>query len=118
MSHSAANTFPDRLTHLKSLLPKVAAGIPDVMQGFGAMHRAATSAGTLDQKTKELMALAIAVAAQCDGCIAFHTHDALRAGATEAEVMETLGVAILMGGGPATVYAAHAVEALAQFSDQ
>jgi alkylhydroperoxidase/carboxymuconolactone decarboxylase family protein YurZ len=53
--------------------------------------------------------------AGCDGCIAFHTHDALRAGATPQEVLEALGIAVLMGGGPAAVYGWQALEALEQF---
>ena len=57
----------------------------------------------------------ISLAARCDGCIAYHVHDALRAGATRTEVLEAIGVAILMGGGPATVYGAEAIEALDQF---
>ena len=118
MNTKAENTFPSQLSHLKSLIPELSRGCPDVMQEFGALHKAATKPGAMDQKTKELMALGIAVAIRCDGCVAFHTHDALRAGATEAEVMDTLGVAILMGGGPAMVYAAHAVEALEQFNAQ
>ncbi|MFK7912433.1 MAG: carboxymuconolactone decarboxylase family protein [Pseudomonadales bacterium] len=115
MTH-AETSYPNRLSHLKSLIPELTRGQSEVMQGFGALHAAATKDGALDKKTKELIALAIAVASQCDGCIAFHTHDALHAGATEAEVMDTLGVAILMGGGPAMVYAAHAAEALADFT--
>lgn len=117
MTHTE-ESYPGRLTHLKSLIPDLTRGQPDVMQGFGAMHAAATKDGALDKKTKELIALAIAVASQCDGCIAFHTHDALNAGASEPEVMDTLGVAILMGGGPAMVYAAHAAEALKDFSER
>jgi AhpD family alkylhydroperoxidase len=85
------------------------------MQAFTALHRATTSPGALDAKTKELIALAVGVAVHCDGCIAFHTHDALKAGATEAEIMETLGVAVLMGGGPALMYATHVLEAVQQF---
>lgn len=55
---------------------------PDVMKAFGELHRAAMSPGTLDTKTKELIALAIAVSKQCDGCIASHAKGAAKAGAT------------------------------------
>jgi AhpD family alkylhydroperoxidase len=61
------------------------------------------------------MALGIAVAIRCDNCIAYHVHDALKVGATRAEIVETLGVAMMMGGGPATMYACEAFEALEQF---
>ncbi len=61
------------------------------------------------------MALAISIAVHCEGCIAYHVHDAIQAGATRPELMETLGVALFMGGGPASIYAAHAMEAIEQF---
>ena len=73
------------------------------------------SDGALPPKIKELMALAIAVAIHCEGCIAYHVHDALYAGATREEIVETIGVAVMMGGGPAAVYGAEALEAVAQF---
>lgn len=66
--------------------------------------------------TKELIALAISIAVHCDGCIAYHVHDALAAGASRQEVAETIGVAVMMGGGPAVIYGAQALEAVGQFS--
>src|SRR3954453_6838170 len=74
--------------------------IPEVYDGYRQMHAAAYAAGALDQKTKELIALAIAVSTECDGCIASHARGAVRTGATEKEVAEALGVAIAMNGGP------------------
>ncbi len=91
-------------------------GVPQVMKGFGEMGKAAIADGALDAKTKELIALAVGVAARCDGCIAFHTKALVKLGATEAEVHETLGVAIYMGGGPSAMYAANAVAAFNEFS--
>ncbi|MBT9259833.1 MAG: carboxymuconolactone decarboxylase family protein [Clostridiales bacterium] len=89
--------------------------IPETLQGFGALHKGATQEGALSLKVKELMALAIAIAVHCEGCIACHVHDALKAGATPEEVVETIGVAIMMGGGPAVVYGGLALEALEEF---
>ena len=94
------------------------AGAPDVMKGFSALAQAALKADALDTKTKELIALAIAVATRCDGCIAFHTEAAMKQGATRAEVLETMGMAIYMGAGPSVMYAAQAVEAFDQFASQ
>jgi len=94
---------------------KLLEGAPEAMKAFQGLHRAGTMVDALDTKTKELIALGIAVVCRCDGCIAFHTHDALKAGASREEIMSTLGVAMLMGGGPAMVYATHVVEALEQF---
>lgn len=85
--------------------------IPDTMKAFGEISRSAQKTGTLDRKTKELMALAIAVSGQCDACIAYHARGAGKAGASRQEVAETLAVAIQMGGGPAVNYATDALRA-------
>jgi AhpD family alkylhydroperoxidase len=91
-------------------------GAPEVMKAFGELGRAATGEGVLDKKTKELIALALSVAARCDPCIAFHTQALVKLGATRAEIDETLGVAVYMGGGPSLMYAASAVAAFNEFS--
>lgn len=87
----------------------------DVGQGFSALAAAATKDGALDKKTKELIALALGVAARCDGCIGFHAKALVDLGATREEVEETLGMAVYMGGGPSLMYAADAVAAFEQF---
>ena len=92
--------------------------IPEVYDGYRRMHAAAYAAGALDEKTKELIALAIAVSEECDGCIASHARGAARTGATEAEVAEALGVAIAMNGGPATVYGPRAFAAFREFAEE
>lgn len=89
--------------------------IPQVYQGFAALHDAALTAGALDVKTKELIAFAIAVSTQCDGCIAAHAHAAVRHGATREEAADAIGVAILMSGGPATIYGPRAFAAFSEF---
>ena len=90
--------------------------IPGVFEGYGALSSAAFADGALDAKTKELIALAIAVAKQCDGCIASHARGAARRGASAAEVAEALGVAIVMNGGPGTVHAPRAFAAFQEFA--
>lgn len=92
--------------------------IPDTMAGFGAMAKAATQTKILDEKTKEMIALALGVAARCDGCLAYHTKSLVRLEATREEVAEVLGMAIYMGGGPSLMYAADALRAFDQFSEQ
>lgn len=109
--------YPELRGSIIDRMADLTAQIPDTMAAFSGLHRSGTGSAALDTKTKELMALAIAVAQRCDGCIAFHTHDALKAGATEQEIAETLGVAIVMGGGPSMVYATNAMTALQEFSD-
>ena len=88
----------------------------DVMQGFGALSKAAMAAGVLDEKTKELIAMAIGVASRCDGCLGFHAKTLVRLGATPEEFREMLGVAVYMGGGPSLMYAAHAQAAYDEFA--
>ena len=101
---------------ISSSLAKLRAEAPDVMKGFNDLAAAATKDGVLDKKTKELIALAIGAATRCDGCIGFHAKALVRLGATEAEVHETLGVAVYMGGGPAAMYAANAIAAFNEFT--
>jgi AhpD family alkylhydroperoxidase len=99
-------------------LRKLRKDIPDTMQAFSALAQSATRDGALDRKTKELIALALGVAARCDGCIGFHAETLVKLGATRAEVEETLGMAVYMGGGPSLMYAADAISAYEQFEKQ
>lgn len=85
--------------------------IPDVIGGYAATQRAAMTDGALPGRVKELIALAIAVTRECDGCIAAHARGAARQNASEDEVAEAMGVAILMNGGPATVWGPRALAA-------
>ncbi len=101
--------------YLEERLTQLGKEIPGPMTGFARLHKKAVEAGALDSKTKELMALAIGIAVHCEGCIAYHTHDAVAAGASRADLLETIGVALMMGGGPASMYAAHALDAIEQF---
>jgi AhpD family alkylhydroperoxidase len=91
--------------------------IPEVYQGFAALHEAALTDGALDTRTKELIALAISVSQECDGCISSHARGAERAGATPEQAAEAIGVAVLMDGGPATVYGPRAFAAFMEFHD-
>lgn len=110
--------WPAMAGELSAAIKEVRLGSPEVMKNFSAMAAAATAGGALDTKTKELLAMAIAVAIRCDGCIAFHAKAALQHGATRDEIMETMGLAIYMGAGPSLMYAAQAVEAFDQFAEK
>lgn len=90
--------------------------IPDVYKAFNDLGSAALAEGALSTKVKELMAMAIGVVHGCDGCIASHARGAARAGATAKEAAEAIGVAILMHGGPATIYGARAYTAFTEFA--
>lgn len=120
MSDTTAKTisYPERLQRFERNADGLSSAQPSLMDAFWGLHRTAVAAGALDTKTKELIALAISVASQCDDCIAHHTYDALEAGATKEEIADALGVAVLMGGGTSVVYATHAIEALGQFAER
>jgi AhpD family alkylhydroperoxidase len=99
---------------LRPLARELRQAIPDVFRGFAELHKGTMAAGALDVKTKELIALAIAVVERCDGCIAAHAAGSARAGASRQEAAEAIGVAILMSGGPGTVYGPRAYAAVCE----
>jgi AhpD family alkylhydroperoxidase len=109
-------TAHDTIEQLRTPTRELRRAIPQTWAGFAAMHEAAVADGVLPGRFKELLALAIAVAKECDGCIAYHARAAARRGATPEEVAEALGVALLMNGGPASVYAPRAWEAYRHFA--
>jgi AhpD family alkylhydroperoxidase len=84
---------------------------PDTVRGSGQLSEAGTKTGRLDAKTRELIALAVSVTRQCDGCITVHTDAAIKHGATREEIMEALGVAITVNAGATLVYSARVLDA-------
>ena len=108
--------YPALYEHLQKLSAKLTRELRSPMSAFAQLNVATSSTGALDAKTKQLIALGIGITARCEGCIAYHVHDAIRAGSTREEILETIGVSIMMGGGPAVVYAGQALEALDQFA--
>lgn len=107
--------YPQIAKDLSQEIATLRKGIPDTMEAFSALARSATETRALDVKTKELIACAIAIALRCDGCIAFHVKAARRAKATREELLETIAMAIYMGGGPSMVYGAEALSAFDEF---
>jgi AhpD family alkylhydroperoxidase len=91
--------------------------IGGVYDGFGEVYRNVYVDGALSAGMKELVAVAIAVHSGCDGCIASHARSAVRKGVTPDEVAEAIGVAIQMGGGPASIYGPRAWAAFQEFSE-
>ena len=91
--------------------------IPETARGFGVMGSAAKTSGALDEKTKEIMALGIAIATRCDSCIGFHVKSLVRLGTTRAEFCEALEMISFMGGGPSIAFSAKALEAYDEFAD-
>jgi AhpD family alkylhydroperoxidase len=111
-------SYIDITRRISGELRKLRQDIPDTMKSFSALAQAAGRDGAIDKKTKELIALAIAIATRCDGCIGFHTEALVRLGATRQEVEETLGMAVYMGGGPSLMYAADAIAAYEEFASR
>jgi AhpD family alkylhydroperoxidase len=85
---------------------------PDTLAGYRSLSSAGEKTGLLDAKTRELIALAVAVTTRCDGCIAVHSAQALKHGATKEEIVEALGVAIALNAGAALVYSARVLDAI------
>lgn len=113
----------DAVPNYRELTQAISSGLaglrsstPEVMKSFNELGRAATADGALDAKTKELIALALSVAARCDPCIGFHAKALVKMGATRQEIDETLGVTTYMGGGPSLMYAARAGAAFDEFA--
>lgn len=103
------------LRELREPTTSLRRAIPETWGGFVSMHDAAVADGEVPRRLKEAAALAISVAKRCDGCIAYHAKAAARAGATPGEIAEMLGVALLMDGGTASVYAPRAWQAFEEF---
>lgn len=91
---------------------------PKMMEAFAALGAATYPDGVLDAKTKELIALAISISVRCDGCVAAHSESAWKKGITREELVEAIGVAIHMGGGPSMVYGAEVLRAYDAFAEQ
>lgn len=93
-------------------MQELAKSQPKLMQAFQGLHHAVGGGGALESKTKELLSLAISIHGQCHRCISLHVASALSEGATPEEITETIGVAVLMGGGPALMHGLDALKAL------
>lgn len=101
---------------MKAGIKDLQGSVPDLMKGFGHLGRAAYTDGVLSRKQKEMMSLSIAIASRCEGCIAWHTEAAMKAGMTRPELAELVGVAVHMGGGPSLTHGIEALEAFDSFA--
>ncbi len=110
--------YKDITASVSRSLVELRAGIPETTRGFSALAQAATKPGALDAKTKELIAMALSVAARCDPCLGFHADALVKLGCTRAEFQEMLGMCVYMGGGPALMYAAQALQAYEEYGGQ
>lgn len=113
-----SKNYPEITREVSAQMAKLRADTPDTLRGFSALAQAAGKSGALDRKTKELIAMALSVAARCDPCLGFHAEALVKLGCTRAEFEEMLGMCVYMGGGPSLMYAAHALQAYEQFGGE
>jgi AhpD family alkylhydroperoxidase len=118
VEHPMSKSYPEITKALSVGLRELRKEAGDTMAGFSTMTQAAMKDGAVSKKTKEFIALALGVAARCDGCLGYHAEALVKLGATRQEVAEVLGVAIQMGGGPSLMYAADAYTAFLQFEEK
>lgn len=109
------NNWIEQLSNLRKSAGTLVKASPKLVAGYQGLAAAQNGAGALDAKTRELIALAVAVTTRCDGCISSHAKAARDAGVTEAELADALGTAIALNAGAAYVYSVRAMEALGQF---
>ncbi len=103
------NDFSDQCQELSEQIQTLSGELPGPLGGFHSTYRSALADGAISRKGKVLMALAISIVLRADTCMEMRLREALQAGASREELLETLGVAILMGGAPAVAYAATAL---------
>lgn len=102
------------LKELMATIGKIAELSPDTVKGYQTLSAAGSKTNHLDEKTRQLISLAVAVTTRCDGCITVHTGAAIKAGASKEEIAEALGVAVAMNAGAALVYSARVMDAYAE----
>jgi AhpD family alkylhydroperoxidase len=98
-------------TELLATIAELGRTSPDTVRGYRGLSDAGAKTTLLGAKTRELIALAVAVTRQCDGCITIHTAAAVKLGATREEIVEALGVAVAVNAGAALVYSARVMDA-------
>lgn len=107
----------DKREEMHGQLRKLNKAIPEVTKAFAGVSASVKTDGALDVKTKELIAVAIAVADSCEPCVNFHIEVLIKAGGSREELGEALGMAVQMGGGPALMYAAKAMDCFDELSE-
>ena len=89
--------------------------LPETITPYLQFSAKAKADGALSGKTKELILLGIALATRCNGCLLHHMKECKKLGVTREEILETFGVAVMMGGGPVFTFAAELEEAMEEF---
>ncbi|PYC46542.1 carboxymuconolactone decarboxylase family protein [Litorivita pollutaquae] len=110
--------WTDKLSDTRNQLRTLNKAIPEASRAFGGLSKAVKKGGVLDFKTKEFVALGIAVSTRCVACIALHVETLIKAGARREEVSDVLAMCVQMGGGPAMMYAGKALECYDELSSK
>ena len=84
--------WKDFMAETEANLAAYSKEVPETVKGFGIMGKAAKADGALSEKTKEFIALGIAIATKCDSCIGFHVRSLVRLGATREELCDALSM--------------------------
>lgn len=111
-----ASNYKEHVQGIDNRVGALFKAAPAAMGAYGELVQAVGANGALDAQTKELMAVAIAIVTRCEDCIVFHSRAAIKHGASREAFIETITVAVEMGGGPATVYGAKALQAYTDLS--
>ncbi len=101
-----------KIADVNERLKELGSRTPDTLRGAALIAGAGAKTNHLDPRMRELIALAVAVTTRCDGCIAFHSAEAVKLGVSDAEIAEALGVAINLNAGAAMVYSSHVLDAI------
>lgn len=112
-----ADNVKEFFQEFKKSAGKLKAEAPDAVNGFGGLFSKIMRDGAIPLKTKELVAIGIAVGIQCEPCIRLHVQKCLDAGCTREEILEAASVAVMMGGGPAYTHLPMVLETLDAIQD-
>jgi AhpD family alkylhydroperoxidase len=102
------NAYRDQVN---AAVREISAANPELVKAYAGLSHANAKSTHIDAKTRELVALAVAVTLRCDGCINAHTDAAIKAGASKEEIVDALGVAIMVNAGATMVYSARTLDA-------
>jgi AhpD family alkylhydroperoxidase len=96
---------------LATTIAELGRAAPDLVRGYRMLVTSRAKSGALEAKTRELVALAVAITLRCDGCITTHAEFARKQGASEDEIIDALGIAVMVNAGAALVYSARTLDA-------
>lgn len=105
----------EKLREIKTLIGKLEKDVPTQIKAFTQFMQATEKSTVIDNKSRELINVALSISAQCEWCIALHVKGAVDAGATKEEILEAAMQAVLMHGGPALMYMIPVEDAIEEF---